>query len=56
MNGVIRYRKTIATWSPPPRYIMKFNVDGAVGGKPGLAGFGGVLRSLGGNFIGFHRG
>lgn len=31
-------------WSAPPLNGLKFNVDGAVKGKLGLVGIGGVLR------------
>lgn len=30
---------------PPPFGILKFNVDGAARGNPGLAGIGGALRN-----------
>ncbi|XVF84677.1 hypothetical protein PTKIN_Ptkin17bG0056800 [Pterospermum kingtungense] len=33
------------SWIPPPIGYVKFNVDGASSGKPGLAGIGGVMRS-----------
>lgn len=32
-------------WAPPRIGVLKFNVDGAALGKPGLAGIGGVLRN-----------
>ncbi|GMI75617.1 hypothetical protein like AT5G65005 [Hibiscus trionum] len=31
-------------WQPPVTGVLKFNVDGAARGKPGPAGFGGVMR------------
>lgn len=31
-------------WHPPPQGFLKFNIDGASKGNPGLAGYGGVLR------------
>ncbi|XVF65611.1 hypothetical protein PTKIN_Ptkin09bG0262900 [Pterospermum kingtungense] len=32
------------SWSPPPEDSIKINVDGSLLGKPGHAGFGGVMR------------
>lgn len=37
-------RKRQVVWFPPPRGILKFNVDKAARGKPGPAGIRGVLR------------
>lgn len=31
-------------WHPPPKGFLKFNIDGASKGNPGLAGHGGMLR------------
>ena len=36
-------KKGIVSWCSPPCGVLKFNVDGATKGKPGLAGTGGVL-------------
>lgn len=35
----------IVSWAPPYGGKLKFNMDGAAKGKPGLAGVGGVLRN-----------
>jgi len=31
-------------WQPPPHGFLKFNIDGASKGNPGMASFGGVNR------------
>ena len=31
-------------WKPTPHDFMKFNIDGASKGNPGMAGYGGVIR------------
>lgn len=36
---------TLQVWVPPRDGEFKVNVDGAAGGKPGLAGIGGVLQN-----------
>ena len=30
-------------WYPPPQGLLKYNINGASKGNPGIAGFGGVL-------------
>ena len=42
--GSTKVRRTIS-WSPPPHGVLKFNVDGAMGGKLGPARIGGVPRN-----------
>jgi len=38
-------------WQPPPKNYLKFNIDGASKGSPGVARFGGVLRNEEGRII-----
>ena len=38
-------------WEWPPEGVMKLNVDGCSRGNPGLAGFGGLVRDDGGQWI-----
>lgn len=60
MKGIIPQglsRKDIATdigkefWHPPSKGYLKYNIDGASKGNPGIAGFGGVLRDEEGKII-----
>ena len=48
--GPVDVKKAIH-WSPPPLGVLKFNVDGAVRGKLGLAGIIGVLRNSKGEVL-----
>lgn len=38
-------RKMKVSWRFPSKGTLKFNVDGAAKGKPGLVGIGGVLKN-----------
>lgn len=38
-------------WHPPPKGFLKFNIDGASKGNPGMTGHGGVLRDEKGSII-----
>ena len=44
-------KKMKVCWCLPPFGVLKFNVDGAAKGKPGLAGIWGVLRNHKGEVI-----
>ncbi|XVF56550.1 hypothetical protein PTKIN_Ptkin06aG0130000 [Pterospermum kingtungense] len=37
--------RKVQCWIPPPKGVVKFNVDGSAFGKPGPAGIGGVMRN-----------
>lgn len=45
--------KRAVEWSRPENGVLKFNVDGAARGSPGLGGIGGVLRDWNGEVLGF---
>lgn len=48
--GPVKGRR-VAQWSPPPLGVLKFNVDRATRGKPGLTGIGGVLCNNNGEVL-----
>lgn len=48
--GVLNKTRKVSRCSPPSR-VLKSKVDGAVRGKPGLAGIGGVLRNYKGEVM-----
>ncbi|KAE8705232.1 hypothetical protein F3Y22_tig00110429pilonHSYRG00268 [Hibiscus syriacus] len=48
---VCRFKPLASAWYPPPKELLKFNVDGAVWGSFGLAGIGGILRDHKGNIL-----
>ncbi|GMJ03941.1 hypothetical protein like AT4G29090 [Hibiscus trionum] len=43
-------------WQPPLRGVLKFNTDGSARGKPGPAGFGGVMRDEDSRILGLFSG
>lgn len=43
--------KSIVMWLPPPKGMVKFNVDGASRGYPDEVGIGGALKDEGGKLL-----
>jgi ribonuclease HI len=41
----------LVSWHPPPKNVIKVNVDGSSIGNPGPSGFGGLLRNTFGGWI-----
>ncbi|KAK2424386.1 TMV resistance protein N [Trifolium repens] len=41
----------LISWHPPPKNVIKVNVDGSSIGNSGLSGFGGLLRNTFGGWI-----
>lgn len=44
-------KRTSILWCPPPYGVLKFNMDSATKGKPGLTRIGGVLHNSRGEVL-----